>query len=120
MTSDGDQRNPRSDAPLEGRAALDLYLTVLGRSVAAITEQSVLLLKALNERVTLMRELRTQQPPPCAGSGGTKPEKASEAVWPMVSARCRTASQRLRGHQSSAAAEPIDDPIVHRIERDGC
>ena len=63
MTTDGHQRNPRSDAPLEGRAALDLYLTELGRSVAAITEQSVVLLRALSERVTLMREIERQRPP---------------------------------------------------------
>ena len=39
-----------SDAPLEGSAALDLYLAELGSSVAAITEQSALLLQALAER----------------------------------------------------------------------
>jgi hypothetical protein len=47
-----------SDAPLEGGAALDLYLAELGSSVAAITEQSVLLLQALAERAELLQELQ--------------------------------------------------------------
>src|SRR5262249_15662538 len=50
MTTDAHQRKPRSDAPLEGRAALDLYLRGRGRSVTAITEPSVLLLKASEGR----------------------------------------------------------------------
>ena len=56
-TTESNERTPRADAPLEGHAALGLYVTELGRNVAAITEQSVLLLKALSERVTLMREM---------------------------------------------------------------
>ena len=52
-----------SDAPLEGSAALDLYLAELGSSVAAITEQSALLLQALAERAVLLQELeRTAAP----------------------------------------------------------
>jgi len=61
MTTERNERNPRSDAPLEGRPALDLYVTELGRNVAAITEQSVLLLKVLSERVTLMREIEMRK-----------------------------------------------------------
>jgi hypothetical protein len=83
MTSDGHQRPPRSDAPLEGRAALDLYLTGLGRSVAAITEQSVLLLKALRERVTLMREIETGQAP--SRPSGTTAEQTPGDVTPPAS-----------------------------------
>ena len=47
-----------SAAPLEGGAALDLYLAELGCSVAAITEQSTLLLQALAERAELLQELQ--------------------------------------------------------------
>jgi hypothetical protein len=83
MTSDGHQRPPRSDAPLEGRAALDLYLTGLGRSVAAITEQSVLLLKALRERVTLMREIETGQAP--SRPSGITAEQTPGDVTPPAS-----------------------------------
>ena len=61
MTTERNERNPRPHAPLEGRPALDLYVTELGRNVAAITEQSVLLLKALSERVTLMREIEMRK-----------------------------------------------------------
>jgi hypothetical protein len=78
MTSDGHQRNPRSDAPLQGRAALDLYLTELGRSVAAITEQSVLLLKSLGERVTLMREIEMGQAPSRQTPGDVTPPASSD------------------------------------------
>ena len=46
------------DAPLEGRAALDLYLAELGCNVVAITEQSTLLLRALTERAALLLELQ--------------------------------------------------------------
>ena len=52
-----------SDAPLEGGAALDLYLAELGRSVAAITEQSTLLLQALAERAELLQELQRTAAP---------------------------------------------------------
>jgi hypothetical protein len=52
-----------SDAPLEGGAALDLYLAELGSSVAAITEQSVLLLQALAERAVLLQELQRSASP---------------------------------------------------------
>ena len=47
-----------SDAPLEGGAALDLYLAELGNSIAAITEQSTVLLQALAERAVLLQELQ--------------------------------------------------------------
>ena len=52
-----------SDAPLEGSAALDLYLAELGSSVAAITEQSALLLQALAERAVLLQELQRAAAP---------------------------------------------------------
>ena len=52
-----------SDAPLEGSAALDLYLAELGSSVAAITEQSALLLQALAERAGLLRQLQREAAP---------------------------------------------------------
>ena len=52
-----------SDAPLEGGAALDLYLAELGSSVAAITEQSALLLQALAERAVLLQELQRSASP---------------------------------------------------------
>ena len=78
MTTDGHQRNPRSDTPLEGRAALDLYLTELTRSVAGITEQSVLLLKALSERVTLMREIEMAKAP--SQPSGTTAEQTPAAA----------------------------------------
>ena len=52
-----------SDAPLEGGAALDLYLAELGSSVAAITEQSALLLQALAERAVLLQELQRTAAP---------------------------------------------------------
>ena len=52
-----------SDAPLEGGAALDLYLAELGSSVAAITEQSALLLQALAERAVLLQELQRAAAP---------------------------------------------------------
>jgi hypothetical protein len=52
-----------SDTPLEGGAALDLYLAELGRNVAAITEQSTLLLKALTERAALLLELQQTATP---------------------------------------------------------
>jgi len=52
-----------SAAPLEGGAALDLYLAELGCSVAAITEQSTLLLQALAERAELQRELQRTAAP---------------------------------------------------------
>jgi len=47
-----------SDAPLKGGAALDLYLAELGNSIAAITEQSTVLLQALAERAVLLQELQ--------------------------------------------------------------
>jgi hypothetical protein len=52
-----------SGAPLEGSAALDLYLAELGSSVAAITEQSALLLQALAERAVLLQELQRAAAP---------------------------------------------------------
>ena len=52
-----------SAAPLEGSAALDLYLAELGSSVAAITEQSALLLQALAERAVLLQELQRAAAP---------------------------------------------------------
>jgi hypothetical protein len=52
------KRDAGSDAPLEGGAALDLYLAELGCSVAAISEQSALLLQALTERAELLQELQ--------------------------------------------------------------
>jgi hypothetical protein len=52
-----------SDAPLEGGAALDLYLAELGSSVVAITEQSALLLQALAERAVLLQELQRAAAP---------------------------------------------------------
>ena len=62
MTSETKQRS-RSDAPLEGGAALDLYLAELGSSVIAITEQSALLLQALAERAVLLQELQRTAAP---------------------------------------------------------
>jgi hypothetical protein len=48
-----------SAAPLEGSAALDLYLAELSSSVAAIAEQPTLLLQAtLAERPELVQELQ--------------------------------------------------------------
>jgi hypothetical protein len=52
-----------SAASLEGGAALDLYLAELGRSVAAITEQSIQLLRALAERAELLQELQRTAAP---------------------------------------------------------
>jgi hypothetical protein len=52
-----------SDAPLEGGAALDLYLAELGNSIAAITEQSTVLLQALAERAVLLQELQRTAAP---------------------------------------------------------
>ena len=52
-----------SDAPLEGSAALDLYLAELGNSIAAITEQSTVLLQALAERAVLLQELQRTAAP---------------------------------------------------------
>ena len=52
-----------SDAPLEGGAALDLYLAELGNSIAAITEQSTVLLQALAERAVLLQELQRAAAP---------------------------------------------------------
>ena len=52
-----------SAAPLEGGAALDLYLAELGSNVAAITQQSALLLQALAERAVLLQELRRTATP---------------------------------------------------------
>ena len=57
MTTEAKQHSG-SDAPLEGGAALDLYLAELGSSVVAITEQSALLLQALAERAVLLQELQ--------------------------------------------------------------
>jgi hypothetical protein len=85
MTSDEHQRNPRSDAPLEGRAALDLYLTELTRNVASITEQSVLLLKALSDRVTLMREIETGQAPSRPSGTTAEQTPAGDDVTPPAS-----------------------------------
>ena len=39
--------------PLEGREALDLYLTELASSVSMMSQQYALLLQALNERASL-------------------------------------------------------------------
>jgi len=47
---------PGSDAALRGQEAMDLYLTEIGRTVVAISEQSALLMKALGERVALLCE----------------------------------------------------------------
>ena len=52
-----------SDAPLEGGAALDLYLAELGSSIAAITKQSTVLLQALAERAGLLRQLQREAAP---------------------------------------------------------
>ena len=52
-----------SDASLEGGAALDLYLAELGSNVAAITEQSTLLLQALAERAVLLQEVQRTAAP---------------------------------------------------------
>jgi hypothetical protein len=52
-----------SDAPLQGGAALDLYLAELGSNVAAITEQSTLLLQALAERAVLLQEMQRTATP---------------------------------------------------------
>jgi hypothetical protein len=52
-----------SDAPLEGSAALDLYLAELARSVAVITRQSTLLIQALAEHAELLDELQRAAPP---------------------------------------------------------
>jgi hypothetical protein len=62
MTTETTQHSG-SDAPLEGGAALDLYLAELGSNVAAITEQSALLLQALAERAVLLRELQRAAAP---------------------------------------------------------
>jgi hypothetical protein len=62
MTTETKQHSG-SDAPLEGGAALDLYLAELGSSVAAITEQSALLLQALAERAVLLQELQRAAAP---------------------------------------------------------
>jgi len=62
MTTETKQHSG-SDAPLEGGAALDLYLAELGSSVAAITEQSALLLQALAERAVLLEELQRTAAP---------------------------------------------------------
>jgi hypothetical protein len=61
-----------SAAPLAGGAALDLYMAELSSSVAAITEQSTLLLQALAERAELLHELRRAGAP----ATGDRPEKA--------------------------------------------
>ena len=61
-----------SAAPLEGSAALDLYLAELSASIAAITEQSTLLLRALAERAELLHELQRAGAP----ATGNTPEKA--------------------------------------------
>jgi hypothetical protein len=47
-----------SDAPLEGSAALDLYMAELARSVTVITRQSALLVQALAEHAELLDELQ--------------------------------------------------------------
>jgi hypothetical protein len=52
-----------ADAPLEGAAALDLYLAELGSSIAAITKQSTVLLQALAERAGLLRQLQREAAP---------------------------------------------------------
>jgi hypothetical protein len=62
MTTETKQHSG-SDAPLEGGAALDLYLAELGSSIAAITEQSTVLLQALAERALLLQELQRTAAP---------------------------------------------------------
>jgi hypothetical protein len=62
MTTEAKQRSG-SDAPLEGGAALDLYLAELGNSIAAITKQSTVLLQALAERAVLLQELQRTAAP---------------------------------------------------------
>ena len=57
------QQDAGSDAPLEGGAALDLYLAELACSVAAITRQSTQLVKALAEHAELLQELQRAGPP---------------------------------------------------------
>jgi hypothetical protein len=71
MTPEAKQHSG-SDAPLEGSAALDLYLAELGNSIAAITEQSTVLLQALAERAVLLQELQRVVP----ATDDTPPKKA--------------------------------------------
>jgi len=52
-------RLTRSDTSLEGGEALDLYLAQLSRDAIRMTEQSALLLLALAEHLTLLREMET-------------------------------------------------------------
>ncbi len=52
-------RLTRSDTSLEGGDALDLYLAQLSRDAIRMTEQSALLLLALAEHLTLLREMET-------------------------------------------------------------
>jgi hypothetical protein len=81
-----------SDAPLEGGAALDLYLAELGSNVAAITQQSALLLQALAERAVLLRELQRTAAPATDDTPSKKPNGASSVAggvmppaWPRPS-----------------------------------
>jgi len=62
MTTETNQ-DSGSDVPLEGGAALDLYLAELGSNVTAITQQSALLLQALAERAVLLQELQRAAAP---------------------------------------------------------
>jgi hypothetical protein len=50
---------PRSETSLKGAEAFDLYLARLSRNVITITEQSVLLMQALAEHLTLLRDIET-------------------------------------------------------------
>jgi hypothetical protein len=52
-----------SAAPLEGSAALDLYLAELARGVTVITRQSTLLVQALAEHAELLEELQRAAAP---------------------------------------------------------
>jgi len=47
---------------LEGRDALDLYLAQIGSNATELNSQIALLQAALQERVELLRELRSCQP----------------------------------------------------------
>jgi hypothetical protein len=50
-----------ADRPLKGEETFDLYLAEMGRSVVALGEQSVLLLKAVGERVALLPAIEAEQ-----------------------------------------------------------
>ena len=54
----------RSDEPLQGAQTLDLYLSEIGRNVAAIGGQSVLLAAAIKAQMELLREIDRGQAGP--------------------------------------------------------